>query len=286
MGRTLGDAGDAGHYTVPDELREVAKVRDLAGRLAGDAAERRVAVQRGDVAERASEAVLTALRATGKPPEGYEEKVLEAERAERAADIALLIANTARDKALREAGHALDDLAETILTNHLRPAFAEVLGAVATLAPSLAGTDPDNAEAVLAAPQKAQDARAALVGLADRRAAILRAFGAIRPFLGDVRHDDDDVFLRFRSAGDLWGRDWPARRTHEARGRYPWPTARLVQLLWAATPEAGAWLPLPREQDAALAAFLRKTRPAMLAGGGNLAARVPWYHGDYPADVA
>jgi hypothetical protein len=276
----------AGAYTVPDELTAAAKVRDLAASLVRDAGERRMTVQAHEVAERVSEAVLEALRATAEPPAEYEAKVLEAERAERAADLALLIANTAAEKAVSIAGHTLDDLAEPILLDHLRPALAETLAAVVKLAPALAGMDPDDAEAMLGASAKAQDARAHLVGLADRRAAIVRAADAIAQFLGVVKHDDDRVFARFRNAGDLWGQNWGARRNFEARGVFPWPTGRLKHVLWAATAEAGAWLPTPAEQDAALAAFLRKTRPALLAGGGTVAARVPWYLADYPGQGA
>lgn len=272
----LGGA-DANFYTVPAELREAAQLRDLAAELVLGASERRIAVQRGKVAELASEALLEALRASGKPPADFEETVLQAERDERAADIALAIANAAAEKARRNATQVLADLALPILVDHLRPSFDETLAAVAALAPALAGTDPDDAEAIIAAPPKVQAARARLVELADRHGAILRAFDALEPLLGEARHDDDGVHRRYRNAARLWGQDWARRRSHETRGRWPWPTARLAQLVWCATADSGAWLPLPRERDEALASFLRETAPPIVTGGPGVAPRLPWY---------
>ena len=180
---------------------------------------------------------------------------------------------------------AVEDLAQTILVDDLRPALTETLEAVARLGPALAGVDPDDLQSVLDGARAAQDTRRKLVILADRRSAIYQAADMLRHWLGLPRYDDG-AFLRYRNAAALWGGRWAIRTQAQARGDYPWPTARLANLLWSASPAAQSWLPTPEEQDEALAEFLRATKPLVI-GGTSTGPRRAWYADGkvQPADV-
>lgn len=266
----------AGHYHLPGALLEAVRIRDAVEPIRIAAAERRLATIRSTAAEQAATALLAAI-ATGSPDREFATIVLKAEVEERTASIGQAIAEAAAERARADARRQLVTAAPSILIDELRPAHAATLAEVADLAPRLVGVDPDNAEAVLRAPKAAQDARARLVGLVERRDAILAAADIVRTLAGPPVRDTDQVFARFRAAADLWGRNWAARARHEAAGSWPWPTGHLAHLLWAATPQAGSWLPMGTEMDAALAEFLRRTQPGLIAGRPGQVSRLPWY---------
>lgn len=268
-----GAAGAA--YTIPPELTAAARVLSVAIDLRKAAMERRFAAGSDRSVDRAADAVLEALVAGSSAPD-IDSALGRAADEERAADLAEAVAIEVESRAHNASTALVDDLAETILIDHLRPALAATLEAVAKLAPSLAGVDPDDVEALLEAPKAVQDARRRLVTLADRRSAIYAAAARLRHWLGSPQHDDG-AFLFYRNAAALWGRQWPTRTQAQARGNYPWPAGPLANLVWAASPAAGSWLPLPAEQDEALAEFLRATKPGTLMGGLTTGPRLPWY---------
>jgi hypothetical protein len=265
----------AAAFTIPAELTTAARIQSTATDLRKAAGQRRHAAERSQSVVLAADAVLEALEA-GTPPD-IDAALGNALDEERAAQLAETVAIEVERRAQASSASTVNDLAETVLVDHLRPALAETVDAARKLAPSLAGLDPDNVQALLDAPKAAQDARRRLVGLADRRTAIYAAADGLGYWLGEPQHDDDGAFRRYRNAGALWGRQWPIRIQSQARGLYPWPAGPLANLVWAATSEAVPWLPLPAEEDEALAEFLREIKPGVLTGSVSGGPRRPWY---------
>lgn len=135
--------------------------------------------------------------------------------------------------------------ADTIAAKHLRPAFREIMAAVAKLAPDLRGVDVTSSSSIAAHGPKAGSAYLALV---DARARLDAVHAGLEVLRTRAHRGQEDSHLFFRDTrafpGGAEGRTTTAGRAPSG------PPGPLVRLLWLATdPMADAWLPTLTEWD-------------------------------------
>lgn len=158
--------------------------------------------------------------------------------------------STAIELAASSATLLADDLTEKVITDHLAPAYQQLLEEVREVAASLDGYGLD-AHALLTAPTKIRNAYLKLPELAVRNKTLREArrlvntIGHRKP-----KHDAQDLFSLFSQPMALRP-DWkaPARVPH-----IDMPTDPIEFLVWLVSDKAAPgkpWLPTVAEQDAA-----------------------------------
>ncbi len=239
LGRLYSTA-DAGHHGLPAQM--------LEARSRLQALDAAVAELQPPLGERtALDAAIAS--AVLDPTVDVAGPVLDARRADETLHLRAAVLRGARDVAADGLEHTGLDLAELVVTDHLRPALAEVVsqvgGQVRVFSPF--GID---ADALLTAPAKARTAWQQFCAAADRYDALRLAHGAVLDLTGRSEHDDHAVFGSIRNAADVWPELRTSRQpvAHLVR---PWPQQTRPFLLWCVENHAELWLPLADEQERA-----------------------------------
>ena len=242
--KSLIGTADAGGYTLPDEL--------LTAWNTYQAVQALTLPELPQMPVDAAAARLVASVTAGDPLD-----LLEVGRdAQRVEDDrqAVAIAQRVLAEAIEQADNAVSslaaDLTERIITEHLRPAYQDVLSKAHTAGAALEGYGLDP-HTLLQAPAKARGAYFDLSSLVERRTAIWTARRNANAIgYRTVQHDTENRFLEF--ANPLaFHPNLPAAARFPG---VPAPEDPKAHLLWLITPEATAakpWLPTPDEQDQA-----------------------------------
>jgi len=163
-------------------------------------------------------------------------------------------ASTVRAAAVELAGDLATslaaDAADRIITDHLRPAFDDVLEQARAAAAKL-GSHGLNPRALLSAPKAARDSFHDLERLADRHRAIQTArIKANSIGLRQPEHDVEYIFSTFRRPMEF-APGWVANTARLPRP--PYPDDPTESIYWLVTDEqaiaAGPWLPTTAEHD-------------------------------------
>lgn len=255
----LIESSEVGGYTLPAELldsyRTYQRVKALEvpqpAAVDMDAAAARVvsAVAAGEGVDLVAAASV------------FEDKEREKRNATQAAGILRL----AVEQASGTVTLLTSDLTETIIANHLRPAYAELHEEVRKTTQALDGIGLDPHQ-ILKAPAKVRNAYLELPALADKSDVIRKAW-RLANTIGhrQPQHDTNGLYSTFRKPMTFF----PTWR-HPARiPAIPFPADRVERLVWMLSPEAQAaepWLPTVAEQDAAWVAQFEATMPK----------RAPW----------
>jgi hypothetical protein len=153
--------------------------------------------------------------------------------------------------------------AELIISDHLRPALAEVIEEVAALVPKLEGRDVENAQGFLRAPETAREAFGRLSDLSYRYSALRDAQRAAGRLLDGPAIDKGQKYAELRDpeAVGVAVMHGNARVVPQ-----PIPEHRLARLIWIATVARDqAWMPLPAEQDEMATAYFKAADNRRLA---------------------
>lgn len=234
----LFNDADDGLFTLPVEITTMRTVV-----LALDAERDRVADDRPDpVKARADLTCAYLAAAAGQQDWPDASAVLEVERAAQAHTVRSTTLDAARVTAAGDLMGAVDDLAEQLITEHLRPAFAAALTDLRA-ASEVLPEDPSG-DVLLRAPDKV---RKAWLNLDDVTSRLLRArrhaerLGRLRP----VRQDEAGEFAAMRNLRQVWPLYQPGRVP-------PWPSeSPRAALLWQVRNGCDLWLPTSAERDAA-----------------------------------
>jgi len=239
--RPLFDGIASGTYSLPAEVLELrAGIDALAAQPAPTLTE-------DAVRERLTAATVEAARRGESPPDPA--PLLEARRADELERARQGIVVDAEDRARAQLGTAVAELADTIITEHLRPVVEDVIDRARRQVEVFGsyGSDP---AALFTAPPKVRAAYTDFT--ADcHRYTVAHAGRAVLARVGcSPQYDADGWFTEVRNVPALWPDALAPTRT--TRARPPWfglaPEARL---LWLVQNRADVWLPTPTEQDAA-----------------------------------
>lgn len=192
------------------------------------------------------------------------EAVLEAERAQREVEISGGVLRRAIEAAQHQAASAVSDGAAGILSEHLRPAFDELMKELVKLGAKLADT-PLNTAILIASPEPVRRAWLRLQGLSDRYFALRAAQRVLRVWL--PTKDTNGVFAEYRNLPEIW----PGFQLGLNRPQPPWPGDGREFMTWLATSPARPWLPTPQEQDEAVESYARSNRTRMATQLGGIA---------------
>jgi len=249
LGRLYSGA-DAGYYDLPSQM--------LAARSRLQALDAAVAELRPPAGERAAlDAAIAA--AVQDPTVDVAGAVLDARHADEALHLRAAVLRGARDAAADGLEHVGGDLAEVVVTDHLRPALVEVVGQVRSQVRVFSPYGID-ADALFTAPAKARAAWQQFGAAAVRYEALRLAHGTVLDLSARSVHDDHAVFGSIRNAADVWPELRTSRQpvAHLVR---PWPQQTRPFLLWCMENDAELWLPLADEQEQAwLACFGERVR--------------------------
>ncbi len=260
----LGAEQDA--YTLPESLHAMLRAEVLIGEQVTEA--RAELARVGSVSE-TTEAlageVVDAAR-DGRTVDDLADRIAEAEVAERKARLML----AALEQAQVQAGYRVitDSAGATIIASHLRPALDELKAQLQKLGPKLAGYDVTAPETFLRAPEATRKAYNDLQDAVARYRAMRNARRAASALDGGPTGDRADWFSELR-APDAVGVELGGRPDRPQ----PYPSDAGGYLLWLATVAAAEWwMPLPQQQDAALADYSDRTRPKRprMVGVGSL----------------
>jgi len=250
----LVESSEAAGYTLPPELldayRTYRRVREVKADIPAPLDVDTVAAR-----------IVSAVAAGEDPgPLDAARNLDETTAARATAESAQRILGRATEQAAEAATNLAADLAERIITEHLRPAFEQVHDEAREVAAALDGYGLD-AHTLIKAPAKARNAFLRLPELVNRKAAILDARKRVNAIGHRTpEHDAQGLFATFREPM----RFFPTWR-HPARiPMLPFPEDATERLLWIVGPEAKAaepWLPTVAEQDAAWLAQFEANMP-------------------------
>jgi len=259
--RELLELHDAGHFGMPAEIlaaRATLQAMKAAETETGATWE---AVRPGDVEQRLAEEMLDA----GVSPKAgalaaVVKSIDDAERKQRAAEMAVRVARLAVEMAELRFVSAVDEHRDELIVDHLRPALRETLEEVRGLAELLEGSNLRDPLPLLGDAKRGA-AYQALVAAMTRQSAIR---DGQRHCAGGNLPDPWELAV-YRNAPAAFARaglNWKTRRQF---GKAPWPEHPLERLRWEATdPDAEPWIPLRAEfeQLAEEVAATSRLRPA------------------------
>jgi hypothetical protein len=249
---------DARLFTLPADITAL-----RSSVVALDAERARVAEHAPDPARARAELLrgyVTAARGGQDWPDPA--PALDTERAAQAHRMRTDLLAEARAQLASEMLLAVDDHADALIVEHLRPAFDSALADLHAAARAL--PDDLSGDALLRAPDKVRKTWLGLDDVASRLSRLRRLaerLGRLRP----VQHDQAGEFAAMRNLRQVWPLYQPGRTP-------PWPqdNTRLA-LLWQARNGCELWLPTSAERDAAWlevhGAALERTRRARQAAG-------------------
>ena len=275
------EAAERGHFTLPSEVTSALAFEHRAAQFASAAFEARTqAMERGTGIDALADEVLQAF-AAGKEPGELEQRLEAAERDRRLAALRVEVATVAAAQAVARSDSAVAGLADVIVHEHLAPALAETIEAARKLAPIIARFDDDiddSGHLLRHGDAKVVGAIRALDELVGQYSAVRKARTHLLAILGQPSFDVDNSFSEFKHAPEAYGRAWNVR--HQTRER-EWPAGPRARLLWIAAnaERVKPWVPLPSEQDQALAEHLREVGPKLVTRGGEagVGTSVAWY---------
>jgi len=184
------------------------------------------------------EITAAAKAGKGRFPTADKLVVADQERRARAAYDAALAQSL--DELENQVENAVVGCADEIVSEHLRPALAEVMVEVSEIAELLAPYGLDHA-ALLEAPEPARKARRQLDAVAARYTALRNAQSA----LGSLREQpqiEAGKLFEIRNRTDLCA---------GLRAGAPWPDDTVAKLIWFADHHAEVWMPTPAERETA-----------------------------------
>lgn len=256
----VADSADGGAYTVPSSLTDVlakeAQIKAALAIVSGDSLAQSNAASAEATA--ATDAVADLLR-DGSLPDDLGRDTARLVDDARAAQARANVLRSMIDDIQPAIEAAAYQAAPVLIVDHLRPAEAEVLDQVRTLAPAYQAGDRSNA--------LVDELRA----LAARFRVIHGAFDRARRLLPGPKVDTGGTCMAFRDPTAVWGASWAGRHQTTA---VPWPRDEIERLIWMATDDvaqAQGWLPLPDEQDEAYEAMPKarlRGRGQLVGGGG------------------
>lgn len=236
---------DAGRYTLPPELVEAhSAYRQLSSY--------EIAAPRPSDVETTAARVVATLRAGDAfDLDAVARELVESDREAEVHQRSLAVLREAVDQSSDTAALLCADLTERIISEHLRPAWEELLNEVRAVASTLGGHSL-NAHSLLSAPAKVRNGYLQLPELASRYQALHTArslangIGFRKP-----QHDAEHLFATFRRPMAFFpGWKAPARIP-----RLPFPEDATARLLWLVSDDtaqkAEPWFPTIAEQDAA-----------------------------------
>jgi len=250
---------DAGHFTLP---AVVVDARATLARL--EAAVPPVPSVTPGSAARALTAALLDAAGTPKPSWPTADAVVEERRVEEASAAWRAAHQQATEVAAGRVVAAVFDLADVVLTEHLRPALTEMLAEVGKHTATFAEVASFDDGQLLHAEEKFRKAAMAIDREIQRHDAIRRAQGVLTG--GRCTQDVDGAFAELSNPLEVWGSRWGGRHQH---AYVPWPTGPRQRLAWLASSNAKPWVPTPQERDEAwAAAFPRRGAFGALTRGG------------------
>ncbi len=278
----LVEAAESGAFTLPPAITSALAVERRAAQFASQAYTTRVRAQEhGTGIDEIATEVLDALARGAEPGSDVEQRLEDAERDRRLADLRSEVATAAQRRAVDRADTVVAGLADEIVHEHLAPALAETIEAAKKLVgivSKFGGDVDDSGHVVRHGDAKLIAAVRELDGLVTRYNAIRRARQHLLAVLGQPAFDSDGSFAEFQRAVEAYGAAWNVR--HQTRER-EWPAGPRARLLWIAehAERVKPWVPTPAEQDAELAAHLRATGPQLITRGGEsgIGQATPWY---------
>lgn len=237
--RNLFAGYDAERYTLPTELIEaralVARMTEAVDGLTPHTAERtaRAAAVRAALADPSADVVGPVLAGVA---------------AGEAAQLRAQILREARDTAVAELSAAVDDLAETVLVDHLRPGLADVVSR-AKAAHAVYSPHGGSERELFSAAPKVRGAWTEFAGAADTYQALVAARGVLVDLMGRPVQDDRGLFAQIRNTEHVWPELLTSRMPASTMVP-PWPTDGARPFLaWAIQAGAAPWLPTGQEQD-------------------------------------
>lgn len=234
---------DAGEFTLPPELTTAAS---LPAKLA---AVTRPTVEPFGVHDAASVLLHNLEHDRDADLEALTVKIDEALTAGQRHDRAASVLQAARAQAESQAVNAAADLADKVITDHLRPAFEQVLAQAGRIAENLQGHDLDPRQ-LLSAPAKVRTGWLELQNLTERHDVLRRARGLINTAgLRQSQHDTQQQFATFADPHALTG--YTPGSGPPPRIDYPQDKGRLLLWLVGEAAKARPWLPTVAEQDEA-----------------------------------
>ena len=244
-----------GNYTLPAEVHAAHDAwRRLLERYQ-QVQQALAAVDRAALAQRLTAEALDAARSGDLAATRWTERIEQADRDERRLQFETNVLATATMHAAQEVGGILIDMADEVITQHLRPAMQEVLDAARAEAPRLEGVDFSYLHSLIGSPGERQKAFRRFEVLAHRYGKVREAQRHLMQ-LGEVRLDQF-ISVEIKNLRELYrgnGTDyWLGRHTS---GWAPWPATggSLSRLLWLATGAGGRssvapvpWMPTAEE---------------------------------------
>lgn len=240
----VANAAETGRYTLPAELTEALSTYRRTNEV------NLPEVQRFQV-DQAAGRIFAAVQAGEDPGMGGIVKTAAHAANEAAAVTQVQYAlELARELAENGAVLVAADMAEHIITDHLAPAYRQMLDEVREVATALEGCATDG-DSLLTAPTKVQKAYLRLPELVDRNKAIREARGRINVAANrKPQHDVRDLFALFSKPMALR----PGWKPPAHVPMLDMPTDDRKFLLWLVSDKAAPgepWLPTVAQQDAA-----------------------------------
>ena len=255
----LLQGAELGHYTLPQSLHEAqaieARVREELSRARADLE------KLGSVADATEHLAGTVLEAARRKPllPDLSAPLAKLDQALQLGRFRVSILQAARERAARDLLFGTPP--EAILTEHLRPALAEVMEQVRDLEPKLEGRSVESPEHFIRASETARVAFTSLNDLGYRYGAIRAAQQAVGRLLDGPQVDTGHKFSEFKDPQALG-----ITISGMAGRSQPTPEHRLTRLIWAATTGANeVWMPTVAEQDEMANAYFKAADNRRLA---------------------
>ena len=258
--QSLLEGADRGDFEIPTSLQEARATDALTSRALAEAHDDLAKLgTMADAVTPLAKEVLEAVRA-GKPLPDRSDRLLKLEQATEQARYRVDVLKHAQEMAAKDL--LFGTWPESIITEHLRPALAQVMEEVRDLEPKLEGRSVEGPQNFLRASAAVREAFNKLNDVAYRYDGIRAAQQAAGRLLDGPQVDTGLKFREFRdptALGITIGGD--------ARRFQPVPEHRLTRLVWTATVgKDEVWMPTPAEQDEQAAAYFERAEKRRFAG--------------------
>ncbi len=247
---------DAGHYTLPagllahrDGIARIKAAHALANKEA-------FAADPGAVRSRLARMIPDAAR-KGDLPKGWVADLRAAQDTQVRAGTEAAVLDEALGLAENQLVRAVDDLADEVITGHLRPVLADILAKIRKATQS-AGDVPWEMPRLLArAPKNVRDAFASVEEEAERYSVIRRAQFTCHLVTAAVEEDAWFLMSEIRNLPLLW----PQYASRVPAIAPPWPKDGNARMVWLTRPEVEVWMPTTVDLNDAYMSFARGRQP-------------------------